>query len=84
MSYDQNMNQSSVWWGTVYADKNLDAVEKEFENEHKPGKHESIPAVAWWEIGNDVWALCTNFFKMYLIIENFPRLWPQLNTQEGS
>ena len=65
MSYDQNMNESSVWWGTVYADKNMTAVEKESENEHKPGKHESIPAVAWWQIGNDVSS--TNIYQIVVI-----------------
>ena len=26
LSYGENMNQSSVWWGTVYADRNLTAL----------------------------------------------------------
>ena len=66
MSYDQNMNESSVWWGTVYAEKNLTAVNSTYENEHKPGKHESIPAVAWWQIGNEVCALSSQI--VFLII----------------
>ena len=54
MSYDQNMNESSIWWGTIYAERNLTAMEKESENQYKPGKLPDIPAVAWWQIGNDV------------------------------
>ena len=54
MSYNEDMNQSSVWWGTVFADKNTSAIDRERENMQKPGKLESIPAVAWWQIGNDV------------------------------
>ena len=54
MSYDQNMNESSIWWGTIYAERNLTAMERESENQYKPGKLPDIPAVAWWQIGNDV------------------------------
>ena len=53
-SYDEDMNQSSVWWGTVYAERNLTALMKENENSHRPGKHSAIPAVAWWQIGDKV------------------------------
>ena len=35
MSHEENMNQSSVWWGTVYADKNLTAIDNERENMQK-------------------------------------------------
>ena len=48
------MNESSIWWGTIYAERNLTAMERESENQYKPGKLPDIPAVAWWQIGNDV------------------------------
>ena len=54
LSYGENMNQSSVWWGTVYADRNLTALARESENMARPGKHSAIPAVAWWQIGDKV------------------------------
>ena len=54
MSYEENMNQSSIWWGTVYALKNNSAIDREHENSSKPGKHSEVPAVAWWQIGNEV------------------------------
>ena len=54
ISYEENMNESSIWWGTVYALKNNSAIAKENDNSHKPGKHSEVPAVAWWQIGNEV------------------------------
>ena len=54
MSYEENMNESSIWWGTVYALKNNSAIARENDNSHKPGKHSEVPAVAWWQIGNEV------------------------------
>ena len=48
------MNQSSVFWGTVYAKRNLTAMAAENDNLHGNGKYQSIPAVSWWQVGNDV------------------------------
>jgi len=54
LTYDQNMNQSSIWWGTVYAKRNLSAMAKEGDNMYKPGKPSQIANVAWWQIGDKV------------------------------
>ena len=54
LKYDQNMNQSSVFWGTIYGERNRTAMDLESPNIYKPGKHTAIPAVAWWQIGKDV------------------------------
>ena len=65
LSYEENMNESSIWWGTVYALKNNSAIAKENENSHKPGKHSEVPAVAWWQIGNEV------IFRIFSLEEYF-------------
>ena len=57
LKYDQNMNQSSVFWGTIYGERNRTAMDLESPNIYKPGKHTAIPAVAWWKIGKDVTGL---------------------------
>ena len=54
--YSENMNQSSVWWGTVFATQNLSAIEntgpvREDIGHTRPG---SVPAVAWWQVGREV------------------------------
>ena len=54
LKYEENMNQSSVFWGTVYAKRNLTAMAAENDNLHGNGKYQSIPAVSWWQVGNDV------------------------------
>ena len=53
-SYHENMNQSSVYWGTVFAEQNMTAKEREHDNMNKPGKPGMIPNVAWWQVGDDV------------------------------
>jgi len=55
--YEENMNQSSVWWGMVYAKQNLTAMEAERDDMYKPGRPTSIPAVSWWQVGDDVLAM---------------------------
>ena len=92
LSHDQNMNESSIWWGTVYGEMNKytpvnqgcifakytplqhkqllrtticrTAIDQERPHMNKPGKHTSIPAVAWWQIGNEV-SLCQQFCIVY-------------------
>ena len=58
--YEENMNQSSVWWDTVFSERNITAMAKEQENMYKPGKPAFIPNVAWWQLGNDVLATTEN------------------------
>ena len=90
------MNESSIWWGTVYGEMNKytpvsqgcilanpsekytplqhkqllrtticrTAIDQERPHMNKPGKHTSIPAVAWWQIGNEV-SLCQQFCLVY-------------------
>jgi len=55
--FGENMNYTSVWWGTVYAHQNTTA--KEYFNDWNEngtfGEHTgSVPAVSWWKVGNDV------------------------------
>ena len=76
--YEENMNQSSVWWGTVYADQNLTAKETESSNMNQAGKPGMIPNVAWWQLDNDVLAT-TEYDGGYIVdvhnviaIENYP------------
>jgi len=57
LSYEENMNQSSVWWGTVFAQQNRTAMEKEHDNMNKPGKTGVVPAVSWWKAGDQVIAM---------------------------
>jgi len=56
-SYEENMNQSSVWWGTVFAKQNRTAMDREHDNMGKPGKPNVVPAVSWWLVGDDVLAM---------------------------
>merc|ERR1711953_1386228 len=54
--YGENMNYTSVWWGTVYAHQNLTA-QSYFSNwaqEHPGNYTSSVPAVSWWKVGKDV------------------------------
>ena len=55
--YQENMNTSSIFWGTVYAERNVTAMDLEHDNYHKPGKPGEIPAVSWWQLGDDVVAM---------------------------
>jgi len=57
LSYEENMNQSSVWWGTVFAKQNRTAMDRESGNMGKPGKPNVVPAVSWWLAGEDVIAM---------------------------
>merc|ERR1719402_194110 len=52
--YSENMNQSSVWWGTVFATRNLSAIAKEGPLLHDMYQPGSVPAVAWWQVGDEV------------------------------
>ena len=58
--YEQNMNQSSVFWGTIFAERNVSALMAEAGNIYGNDKFASIPAVSWWQVGNDVNFLNTN------------------------
>merc|ERR1712130_1034310 len=53
--YGENMNYTSVWWGTVYATQNLTA-KKHFDGWDEDGLEHtgSVPAVSWWKVGKDV------------------------------
>merc|ERR1712055_984471 len=53
-AHGENMNYTSVWWGTVYAHQNLTA--KEFFRDWTNGLNHtsSVPAVSWWKVGKDV------------------------------
>merc|ERR1719192_2838639 len=53
--YGENMNYTSVWWGTVYATQNLTAKDH-FSGWHEDGLEHtgSVPAVSWWKVGKDV------------------------------
>jgi len=55
--YDEDMNQSSVWWGCIYAKENRTAMDRESDDLYKPGKPSVVPAVAWWKVGKDVLAM---------------------------
>merc|ERR1711936_28154 len=57
LDYEQNMNVSSIWWGTIFADRNLTAMQKEGGNVGRPGKPGAVPAVSWWQVGDDVLAM---------------------------
>ena len=57
LDYEQNMNVSSIWWGTIFADRNLTAMQKEGGNMGRPGKPGAVPAVSWWQVGDDVLAM---------------------------
>ena len=54
--YEENMNQSSVWWHTLYGRQNLTS---QAENgplldeigQTRPG---AVPAVSWWQVGQEV------------------------------
>ena len=52
--YSENMNQSSIWWGTVYATRNLSAIAKEGPLLHDMYQPGSVPAVSWWQVGDEV------------------------------
>ena len=98
LSHDQNMNESSIWWGTVYGEMNKykpvnqqgcifanppdtplqheqllrtticrTAIDQERPHMNKPGKHTSIPAVAWWQIGNEV-SLCLYIHQRFCLL----------------
>ena len=43
------------------------AIDQERPHMNKPGKHTSIPAVAWWQIGNEV-SLCQQFCIVYQLM----------------
>ena len=54
--YEENMNQSSVWWHTLFGRQNLTAQvinddELDDIDDMRPG---SVPAVAWWQVGQEV------------------------------
>merc|ERR1711963_201215 len=51
------MNQSSVYWGCIYASQNQTAIEKEIQNMYKPGKSSMVPNVAWWRVGKEALAV---------------------------
>ena len=57
LDYEENMNQSSIWWWTIYAERNLTAIDKESSNMGKPGKPGAVPAVSWWQVGDSVLAM---------------------------
>jgi len=54
--YGENMNYTSVWWGTVYAHQNLTAKAyfSNWAQEHPGNYTSSVPAVSWWKVGKDV------------------------------
>jgi len=56
-NYEEDMNQSSVYWGCIYADQNRTAIDKEGSNMYADGKPSMVPAVAWWKVGNEVLAM---------------------------
>jgi len=56
-NYEEDMNQSSVWWGCIYADHNLTAQDVEGSNMYAPGKPSGVPAVSWWKVGKEVVAM---------------------------
>ena len=57
LDYQENMNQSSIWWYTIYADRNLTAIGQESDNMGRPGKPGAVPAVSWWQVGDSVLAM---------------------------
>jgi len=55
--YQEDMNQSSVWWGCIYAKHNNTAYDRESDDLYAPGRPSGVPAVAWWKVGDEVLAM---------------------------
>ena len=49
--YNENMNKSSVWFGTTYAEFNITAREAEKDDMNDPERPSHLPTVAWWKLG---------------------------------
>ena len=52
--YEEDMSQSSIYWGRVYGKENVTAKEHEKEAMNNPYKPSNTPAVSWWRLGNKV------------------------------
>ena len=57
LDYEENMNQSSIWWGTIYAERNRSAMDLEGGNMYADGRPSVVSAVSWWQLGDDVLAM---------------------------
>ena len=57
------------------------AIDQERPHMNKPGKHTSIPAVAWWQIGNEV-SLCL-YIHQPAILLSLPTNSSNIEFQQG-
>ena len=57
LSYEENMNQSSIWWGTIYAERNRSAMDLEGDNMYGHDRPSAVSAVSWWQLGDEVLAM---------------------------
>ena len=57
LDYEENMNQSSIWWGTIYAERNRSAMDLEGDNMYGHDRPSAVSAVSWWQLGDEVLAM---------------------------